>query len=219
MKKISLLITLLLICAYTAQAQFSYFGAKGGGGFTTAVGQDAPSGSINYSAGLHAGIMYQYQFISNMGVQTELLYSRKGFVFDDYLINANESLAGDVYLDYLELPMLLKVRSGGLFAEAGPYVGYLLRGAGDVNRFNAATLNDPEPVAIGAQEIYTDNFRSFDYGYAIGGGLILDNGFFVSLRHTGGLRSFSAEDLSRRNLVWQLSIGFLMPVRVPVGLR
>src|SRR5690606_37707054 len=110
------------------------------------------------------------------------------------------------------LPLLLKLQKAALFVEAGPYMGYLLNVRNQVNLVEPQ--QDP-PLVLGRADFSRDNFNSFDVGYAIGGGLMLESGFFLNLRHTAGLRPFPKDDLTQRNMVWQLSIGYLLPTRRP----
>ncbi|MHC2992475.1 hypothetical protein OB13_13095 [Pontibacter sp. HJ8] len=214
MKKTLLLSFLLFAPLLVVQAQFFRYGVKVGGGFSTAVGQDAPSDQINNLAGLHVGPVLTYEFVSPVAVQAELHYSMKGFVYDNFtrddITVPETALAGDLRLNYLELPLLFKIRKAALFGEAGPYMGYLLNINSDVNTVD--NLSDP-PLILEHRSFSRDDFNSFDYGYAIGGGLILDNGLFMSVRNTGSLRPFPKDDLKQRNLAWQLSIGYLMPAR------
>lgn len=200
-----------------AQAQYYRYGAKAGGGFSTAVGKDVSSDQINHLAGIHAGLVFTYEFVSRLGVQAELNYARKGFVYDNYrrendaTIPPGTALAGDSRLDYIELPLLVKVQKAALFLEAGPYLGYLLNVSSDVNLVETV-LTDP-PAVLEPRNFSREAFNSFDVGYAVGGGLMLQNGFFMSIRNTGSLRPFPKEDLKQRNLAWQLSIGYLVPAR------
>ncbi len=176
-----------------------------------AVGEHAPSDQVNRYASLHAGLIAAYDFASPVTLHSELLYSNKGFTYSTYEVNQTEAYAGDLRMNYLELPLLLKLRAGGLFAEAGPYLGYLISTNSDVSRINSSTAGSANPQILGHQEFERSEFRPFDYGYAIGGGLAFENGFFLGIRHTSGLRSFSSQDLNMRNSVWQVSIGYLLP--------
>ncbi|QCR24374.1 porin family protein [Pontibacter sp. SGAir0037] len=218
MKKEILLLLILLSATASSYAQYSRFGAKVGGGYTTITGSDVSSASIDNKAGLHAGIIYNFDFVSSLSFQSELLYSRKGFIYNNQLVGQNEMYAGDVNFNYLELPLLIRVQRFGLFLEAGPYLGYLLHAGSDVNRVSLNSTGGTEPTVIGRQDFSTADFKRFDYGYAVGAGFIMDNGFFISIRNTGGLRSISTQDAAQRNMAWQLSLGFLMPVFQPAGL-
>ncbi|MBF8965318.1 PorT family protein [Pontibacter sp. FD36] len=216
MKKIILLTALLLVTSLSVQAQYYRYGVKAGGGFSKAVGSDAPSDQINHLAGIHGAFVFAYEFASRLSVQPELHFSRKGFTYDNYTLNtaAETALTGDLRLDYIELPLMIKLQKAALFVEAGPYMGYLLNVGNKVNIVSTDPSVDP-PVVFGREDFSRDDFNSFDAGYAIGGGLMLESGFFLNVRHTASLRPFPKADLSQRNLVWQLSIGFMMPSRRP----
>jgi len=209
-----LLVFLLFTPLSTVQAQYYRFGGKAGGGFATAKGDDAPSERINHVAGLNAGFVFSYDFASALALQPELQYSQKGFVYDNYLIAPDEAVAGDIRLHYLELPLMLRAQKGGLFVEAGPYAAYLLRQGSDSERISALNTGTA-PIVLGNYEPGLADYERFDYGYAVGLGIMLETGFFLSIRHTGGLPSFSKE-LDQKNRVWQLSIGYLRPHRRPV---
>lgn len=214
MKRAAILIILTFLPLLAAQAQYTRFGAKAGGGFTHAVGSDAPSDEIRHIASLNAGFIYSYEFVSAFAVQAELNYAEKGFVYEGYPLNNDEYIDGDIRLRYIELPLLAKIQKGGLFAEAGPYVAYLVSEYSQTDRLSSASQGTSSPVVLGPQEYTMSDFNRFDYGYTVGVGIILDNGFFLSVRNTGGLRSFST-GLNQRNMAWQLSIGYLRPPKRP----
>ncbi|TXK36672.1 PorT family protein [Pontibacter qinzhouensis] len=211
MKKKILLLLLVLSPILAAEAQYFRFGGKAGGGVAGASGNDAPSDQINRYASIHVGLIAAYDFAAPITLHSELLYIKKGLTYSTYDVNPTEYYSGDLRLNYLELPLLVKYRAGGLFAEAGPYLGYLLSLNSDVSRYNSSSAGGATPQVIGPQNFNRNQFQAFDYGYAIGGGLAFENGFFMGLRHTGGLRSFSSEELNMRNSVWQISIGYLLP--------
>ncbi|GAB3822861.1 porin family protein [Pontibacter rugosus] len=212
MKKTLLLFLLILAPTLWAQAQFTRFGAKVGGNFTRMQGDDGSSDYSNNLAGLHGGFIVSYEFVSRLALQAELLYEQKGFVYDDYTLSTTELLRGDHRLHYATLPIMLKIQKGGLFAEGGPYVGYLIAENVDVDRVESSTASSPEPAVLGSYAIGIDDFNRWDYGYTIGVGLQLDNGFFMSLHNTGGLTSFSKE-LDQKNFGFKLSIGYLLRPR------
>ncbi|MDX5423238.1 MAG: PorT family protein [Hymenobacteraceae bacterium] len=211
------LITLLLLCpVLVAQAQYYRFGGKAGGGFSRAKGDDASSSRTNYLAGLNAGFVFSYDFPSVLAIQPELLYSQKGFVYDEYILDQNEALSGEVRLHYIELPLMLRLQQGGLFLEAGPYGAYLLNKDSEVDRISTFRSGS-NPLILGPYELNIDDFERFDYGYSLGFGIMLETGFYLSIRNTGGLRSFS-KTFDQKNLMWQLSIGYLRPSRRPVDM-
>lgn len=214
MKRRCILLLLILAPLLTVQAQYLRFGGKAGGGLSKAVGDNASE--MSRLAGMQAGLLLSYEFVSSLAVQAELSYAQKGFTYNKQPIYQDEYVSGDMRLHYLEFPLLLKVQKRGLFAEAGPYVAYMLGNSSDIHRFS--TRNAPsEPIDLGQEPFPINNFNRWDYGYAVGTGFRLDNGFFVSLRYTSGLHSFP-KHLDQKNQVWQLSIGFLMAPRDPASL-
>ncbi|WP_299826149.1 porin family protein [uncultured Pontibacter sp.] len=213
MKK-TLLLLLFILFAVQAQAQFARFGAKVGGGFTRAQGDDGSSSVTNPLAGFHAGFIGSYEFVSRLALQAELQYDQKGFTYDGYLINAAEALIDDHRLHYVTLPVMLKIQKGGLFAEAGPYVGYLVAETTKVNVIDQASINEPEPLIFGEYPLSLNDFERWDYGYTAGIGIQLDSGLFMSVHNTGGFKSFSKE-LDQKNFGFKLSIGYLLGSRLP----
>lgn len=205
MKKTLSLTCLMLLSVLMAQAQFVRYGGKAGGGFTIAHGEDGSGDYMNYFTGFHAGPVVSYEFVSRLAVQAELLYDQKGFTYDAYAVNSSITANGDLRLHYIELPLLLKIQKGGLFAEAGPYAGYLVNANSDINFSTTGTNPDVgEPIA------YNDgNINRFDYGYTAGIGIMLDSGFFMSFRNSGGFRSFS-KDLDQKNFGFRISFGYLI---------
>ena len=211
MKKTLLLLVFLLMPLLAAQAQVFRIGAKVGGGFSMAAGSDASSDYTNSLAGLHAGFLFAFEFTPAFSAQFEPQYSQKGFVYENYPISATEALNGDLRLHYLELPLMFRYRKAALFLEAGPYAGYLLAVNSDVKLINPNDPNPEDPVILGDQDYSRSDFKDMDYGYAVGAGITLTNGFSFGFRHMGSLRSIPAGDMSQRNVVFQLSLGYLLP--------
>ena len=214
MKKILLLLLFITAPLLLAQAQYARFGAKVGGGLTSVQGDDAPSDNTNYLAGFHGGIMLSYEFVSRLALQGELLYEQKGFVYDEFELSPTEILGDDHRLHYITLPVMLKIQKGGLFAEGGPYVGYLVSEETQVRLLDPNTLDDPNPGVLGEYPLSIDDFERWDYGYTVGIGIELDNGFFMSFHNFGGLTSFS-KTLDQKNFGFKLSIGYLLPAPSP----
>ena len=65
-----------------------------------------------------------------LSVQPEVLYSQKGFgnkptEFAGLLV-AKQKREGNANLNYLDVPVLLKINAGGFIAEAGPQYSHLI---------------------------------------------------------------------------------------------
>ncbi|AKD02457.1 porin family protein [Pontibacter korlensis] len=214
MKKTLLLLLFILSPVLLVQAQYTRFGAKVGGNLYKVQGDDGSSNTTNTLAGFHGGVVVSYEFVSRLAVQGELLYEQKGFVYDEHPLNATEALADDHRLHYITLPVMLKLQKGGFFVKGGPYIGYLIAEATQVKRLDRSTLDDPAPTELGNYRLSMDDFERWDYGYTVGLGIELDNGFSLSFHNTGGLTSFS-KALDQKNFGFKLSIGYLLRPPTP----
>jgi hypothetical protein len=214
MKNIALLLLISFFSFSNVNAQYASIGAKAGGGFTKAHGDDASSDLTNQLFGFHGGFVGSYSFISKLAIQTELLYEQKGFTYDGYPINQDELLADDHRLHYVTLPVMLKVQGSGLFAEAGPYLGLLVAENTKVKRVEQSSFNGPNPVILGDYPLSLDDFNRWDYGYTIGVGIQLESGLTASVHNSGGFTSFSKE-LDQKNFGFKFSVGYFLKPWLP----
>jgi hypothetical protein len=115
-----------------------------------------------------------------INLQPELHWMQKGYKIEDAITGDNITST----LNYLELPLLLRVNFGGsirVFAFAGPSVGYLLSG-----ELNTATESRDA----------TDYLDETEFNAHIGLGVGLGT-FEVDIRYIAGLSDISdTEDLS-----------------------
>jgi hypothetical protein len=138
MKKILLMVALLFMIGYTADAQ--RFGIKGGLNFNNLKAiEGSAADTYENRTGSHIGIMYQAKIpVIGLAIQPELLYMRTG---------AKNSGDG-IYTDNLVLPVNLQLGLDLIMVRpyilVAPYLTYAL-GKGDefadatwddVNRFN-----------------------------------------------------------------------------------
>jgi hypothetical protein len=179
---LSLALLVLLNGASAAYAQRSRIGLKAGLNLSGFSGADAaPNGSRRL--GLSAGVVIHLPVSSAFSVQPELLYSQKGADSQPFVINSTTAIVtGSQRQHYFEVPVLAKLRSkGGLFAEAGPTLSYLLSGSGT---FTAPT----------GQTLTIDNrgsFNAFELGYAVGAGFQAAQGLMVGVRYDGGFSAIA----------------------------
>jgi len=196
MKKLFLSSAFLVLLSVGAFAQDFRLGVKAGPMLSNFTGRDLTSG---YRLAAHAGLVADCSINSRFSVQPELLFSLKGDRNDGFGTTERTNLS------YLDVPVLLKVKTGGFFLEAGPQIGWRLSGKYKVNNVSLKV---------------TDNYRTLDYGYAAGLGYQLSNGLNAGLRYNAGFRDpinenpilpgsgFSAKG---HNSVFQFYIGYLLP--------
>ncbi|MCC9166465.1 porin family protein [Pontibacter harenae] len=163
MKKIALL-TCLFLYSFISHAQlegprvqqqnhnlfsgaFSHnsgFGFKGGVNFANMAGGDREAvwGSTDYMTSFHAGAFAQFSFNNSFSLQSEVLYSRKGFERQD---------TATYRFDYIEVPVLAVFNITENFSiHAGPQASLMIL----ARREN--------------QEVLMEPYNTFDYGIAAG---------------------------------------------------
>lgn len=164
----------------TAEAQEWALGVEGGRNMSDLAGAGVEEGDTESESGLRGGVVLRHTFSpgSLFAVQTGGAYSRKGAV----------TAAGDVNLDYLEVPLLLLVN---LSLGEAPVQPRLFGGgsAGFELRCQVDPPGDaPATACAGAEPGETP---SVDLGVRVGGGLdirlerdaamILDVGYEIGL--------------------------------------
>ena len=120
MKRISLL-ALLVVAGMTLHAQRADFGIKGGLNLATWSNNNDSRGYSNRT-GYHAGLFSQIHLGPFFAIQPEVVYSSQGTKYTDEV-----NLEHNLQMNYLNIPVMAQVKvGGGLYAQAGPQVGFLM---------------------------------------------------------------------------------------------
>ena len=151
------------------------FGLKGGANIANVNGNwDETLGDWKSTVGFCGGIFIELNFGKILTIQPEVLYTMKGADTGD----------GKLKFDYIEIPVLLKLRipTGSIhpFIFAGPAFGFSLKAL-----INGVEISDM-PAA--------------DYSAVIGGGLQLGRSIHVDVRYTMGLQKLAIPDLGTIDL-------------------
>jgi hypothetical protein len=151
------------------------FGLKGGASIANVNGNwNDELGDWKSTIGFCGGIFLELNFGKILTIQPEVLYTMKGADTGD----------GKLQFDYIEIPVLLKVRIpiGSIhpFIFAGPAFGWNLK------------------AAIAGFEI--GDFPTADYSAVMGGGLQLGRSLHIDIRYTMGLQKFEIPDLETIDL-------------------
>lgn len=122
MKKLLFSAFLFSLFAVSANAQGFHLGVKAGGNLTKIEGQSFNDGfKLSYQAGAFAEI----DFSKTLGVQPELLFSQTQTKTTTF--NGNLSPNTDAKLNYLSIPLLLRINAGKLLTfHIGPQYSILL---------------------------------------------------------------------------------------------
>jgi hypothetical protein len=204
MKRLATVLALAVIAGILAwprpAAADIQFGIKAGGNMAKPAGLDAqdPLAAWKNKVGFNGGVFLAIHFSRVVTVQWEALYTMKGASY----VALDDSYADKLYADYVEVPLLLKLRIPmpvvQPFVFAGPTVGFKLQEKWESNG---------EDVPL-VQELFLDS----DYGAIFGAGLDLGRNFMVDIRYSLGLpkviSAFRGEvEPDFKNGVWSASLG------------
>jgi hypothetical protein len=181
------------------------FGLKAGGNLANLSGADvdAVSDTLKTKVGFVGGVFLALNFGKVVTIQSEVLYTMKGASFE--YTELDETYSGKLYGDYIEIPLLLKIRfpMPGIqpFVFAGPSVGFKL---GEKITFEGETIELPEGESF---------FENNDYGAIFGAGLGLGRKLHLDVRYSLGLKKVIAmaegeTPLDVKTGVWSATLGF-----------
>ncbi|RAV30315.1 porin family protein [Sinomicrobium soli] len=116
-------ILILFLTGYTGQAQF-HLGAKAGANLTKLDGQ---SFSDSYKLGYQLGGFAYYDITDFIGLQTEILFSQTNTeISDSYKDIIQDAFDKDKTLNYISVPVLLRLNSSGVLTiSGGPQFSFL----------------------------------------------------------------------------------------------
>lgn len=151
------------------------FGIKGGANVATVNGDFVDAlGDWQNTVGFCGGIFLEFNLGKVLTLQPEVLYTMKGADTGD----------GKLKFDYIEIPVLLKLRipigSVHPFLFAGPAFGFTLKSA--------------------LAGIEVEDFPTSDYSAVLGGGLQLGRSVHLDVRYTMGLQKLEIPDLEAIDL-------------------
>lgn len=213
MKKLLILVA-AVVGSYTAQAQSS-FGIKGGLNYSNLSGDLKDEDQFNNKIGFNAGVYFNAPVVGDFfSIQPEVLYSNKGYKYDDVerttLLGQKIRSEGTANFNYIDVPVLARIKAGPVFFEAGPQVSYLV----SVND-KTKTYVDGELEETGTSEKSTEGYADFEVGYTAGLGFATQGGISLGLRYSGAFTELTDKDVpSRENIknarhsMFQLQVGF-----------
>ncbi|MCR5887651.1 PorT family protein [Hymenobacter sp. J193] len=220
MKKTSLLVAAALVAgalaSSSAHAQGIRLGFKGGANYSNLSGDLVNENRFQNKWGAHGGIMANISFTDDgfLSIQPEVLYSQKGFKFDESELFGIVKYQGSRTYNYIDVPVLVKINADGFFFEAGPQYSYLLKVKDETERSFNGGLSYAK--YSGTEDL--DDVNRSEIGYAAGLGYQSTAGFLVGIRYNGSFTDFAkdgytgdADVRNARNSVFQASIGYLIP--------
>jgi hypothetical protein len=190
------------------------FGVKAGANFSSLGGDDVPS-EFGSRTGLVVGGFVHYPFSDLLAIQPELLYSQKGADFSAQFLG--ETVDGTLMVDYIEIPVLLRVNVPAGAPElrptlhVGPTFAFEVSCKVRYSGFGESGTEDCDADSDG--EFVEDDRRKFDMGLALGGGLdiaFLTGTLMIEGRYTLGLQSLdtSSDPEDVKNRTWSITFGY-----------
>lgn len=203
---------LVAAAAPAAHAQGVRFGVKAGANLSNLSGNVVNQDFYKNRWGFHGGVMVNFGLGDIVSIQPEVLYSQKGFKYSDTQIGTIRN-TGNVRYDYLDVPLLVRVRAAGLFFEVGPQYSYLL----NVSTDRTQTVGGTVVGNIGSGTTNLDNVRRNELGYVGGLGYQASNGVMLGVRYNGAFTDFAKDGYSSnnefrnaRNSTFQAYVGVLL---------
>ncbi|MFT2009246.1 porin family protein [Pontibacter sp. 13R65] len=217
MKKLFLVCSILFATATLAQAQTAKFGIRGGANISNLSGDLQNEDLFKNKIGFHAGATLNFGIVGDFfSIQPELLYSVKGFKYDEKVpvllgVGNPGYREGHVNYNYLDLPILARIKAGPLYFEAGPQVAYLIGVNNQVKTYSSnGTL-----VSESSSQRSKEGLSDFEAGYAAGIGFASNNGISFGLRYNGNFSDFVKNDVNfggdvsnARHSIIMVTVGF-----------
>lgn len=156
----------------------------------------------NSVAGFQAGLSFDLGLSKVFTIQPELLYIQKGGK-STYVINENNKFVSRLYYNYVEVPVLAKLKfysegGSGFYLLGGPFIGLAVSGKSknSVTLFGNTTTTEEEFNFDNDDE--EDRQRRTDWGVSFGGGLKFGQ-LFLDARYNLGINNLLDTDTNNQN--------------------
>lgn len=181
----SIFIIVLLLIFNSLHAQYKKYPAEimlgVNGGMTGSMAYFKPAINQTYVLGNEAGLIFRYISEKNLGIQTELNFTQKGWGETSF----------ERQMDYVEVPFMTHLyfgRKTRMFLNLGPKAGFLI-----ADRVLLNTLTEEKYRHI------TPVFNKLEYGFTGGFGLythIKKQVFQLETRASFSMSNFFQDDLA-----------------------
>lgn len=178
-------------------------------------GADFGSADFGSKVGFIAGIAAEIPLGQDMwAIQGELLWHQKGYSYEYRESGYSEDY--NYTFNYLELPVLAKIKTGNVFFLLGPSVGYGIIGQykGTYTENGSNKVDDSDWIYFGGEPSdYEYVYNALDIGIQAGAGIEIEP-FVVELRYGFGLTNLYDEppgltgDVKSQYRSLQLTVGF-----------
>jgi hypothetical protein len=173
MKMYAMVAVAAILMTGTATAQHVNVGIKAGANFYNVNNDNGAE--YDTKTGFHAGLLGHIHLAPQLALQPEVVYSTQGAKW------TTSNVKTKLNLDYINVPVLLQYMfDNGFRLQAGPQVGFLVKGKADIN---------------GVETDVKDDLKSVDFGIGAGVGYVHPpSGFGVYVRYNLGLSNINEND-------------------------
>ena len=202
---------LLLGAAGNAQGNTDYswgkfkVGFKVGANYSNAYNAQGESFTSRPNSALALGIFIEAPLSETIGLQPEILYSRKGYEAEGILMNAVYHLSRNT--SYIDFPIFLSIKvTDALTLLIGPQISYLLK---QQNNFNDAEITDLQVQAFNNEKVSTSNLgfsTGIDFSLKH---ILLAPRASIDVSNNNGNHT---ETPTYKNFWFQLTIGYFLSV-------
>jgi len=184
--------------------------------------ENGNSEDLSSKAGLRAGAYVNIPIAKGFFVQPGILYSMKGAQESGSgsLMGITANYTAKMTLNYLEVPLNIGYeynlgKAGGIFATAGPYLGYGLSGKSKytvkVTGLPVPDQSDESDINFGSGD---DEIKALDFGLNFGAGYKSPFGVYARVQYGLGLSNLSnaGGETSLKNKGWGFSVGYAFTI-------
>ncbi len=194
----------LTLSTLGAQAQLSI---KGGLNLASMAESKAPTtlGDVEQQSviGLQGGVAFDLSLSDLLSVQPEVLFMQKGGK-NSFSINKDNRVETRLFYNYVEVPVLLKVKfllgddGPGIYLLAGPYAGLAVSGKAEVATTLLGNTNTLVEKFEFANDDPAERQRRLDYGFYGGLGVKIGS-IYAEARYGLGLNNLLDNDAANQN--------------------
>lgn len=152
--------------------------------------------------GLQGGLVLEFALADMFAIQPEFLYIQKGGKYQA-VVDENNKLITKVLYDYIEVPVLAKLKLGntdgeglGFYLIGGPFAGLALKGKGETElTVLGVTTTDEFEVDYKDDD---NREKRLDWGVSFGAGLNFGH-LFIDARYNLGVNNLLDDDANNNN--------------------
>lgn len=152
--------------------------------------------------GAQAGLAFDLNLSEVFTIQPEILYIQKGGK-STYKLDDNNKIVDRIYLNYIEVPVLAKLKfygdeGSGFYFVAGPFAGLALSGRQERETTLLGVTTESDRTFTFDNDDPDERERRLDWGMSFGGGVKF-NAFLIDLRYNLGINNILDADADNEN--------------------